>query len=173
MLRKSLFARRFKADEQAYRHSLATCAQRIYPSLPTPPLLPTLPLASYIGDYREAGYGNVTVGLDCDDEDHDNGGGGVVQRVPGRSETQCQRQRLRIRLGKRFGALSLVVDLEHMSGDFWLGRTSIGHVGADVVLACSPVEFTVDASGTVSQLGIDARQEGEGGPLVWFDRVKG
>lgn len=59
-----------------------------------------------------------------------------------------------------------------MSGDFWLGRLSIEEFGEDVVLQCTPVQFRIDAGGGVSHVGIDARQEGEGGPLVWFERVR-
>ncbi|KAK7753034.1 hypothetical protein SLS62_004983 [Diatrype stigma] len=131
---------------------------------------PSSHLRTSPGTTAEQGTGKVTVSLDCDDDGHGHSdyGSGDVQLSPGGSEARCQRQRLRIRLGKRFGALSLVVDLEIMSGDFWLGRTYIEQVGADVVLACTPVQFRVDASGAVLQLGIDARQKGEGTPPVWF-----
>ncbi len=122
-------------------------------------------MARYAGEYHDAGYGNITIVLDCGAEDGRNS-------FDTQSEGNEARCRLRIRLGQRLGALYAVVYLEHMSGDSWLGRLSIEEFDAsdDVVLACTPARFKLNTSGMVSQLGLDVRQEGDDIALVWFEK---
>ncbi|KAK6221273.1 penicillin-binding [Colletotrichum tabaci] len=147
------------ADQLEY---LQNCAKSIYPSLPDPPYLPTLPIADHIGSFFDPGYGTLTVDLHCAADDDDNDDSKVCGlRVLGVG-------------GEGFAYLQPTVYLEPMSGNYWLGR---GYVGGDVAKEvgvpsfCVPVEFRVDVHGTVTHLGIGVRLEGDDGPLTWFERV--
>ncbi|TQN71635.1 Serine beta-lactamase-like protein LACTB, partial [Colletotrichum shisoi] len=141
------------ADQLEY---LQHCAESIYPSLPDPPYLPTLPAADHIGSFFDPGYGTLTVDLHCDDDDDDD------------DSKACGLQVLGVG-GEGFAYLQPAVYLEPMSGNYWLGR---GYVGGDVAKEvgvpsfCVPVEFRVDVHGTVTHLGIGVRLEGDDGPLT-------
>ncbi|KAK1622175.1 penicillin-binding protein [Colletotrichum phormii] len=135
---------------------LQTCAKNLFPSLPTPPLLPTVPIPDHIGEYHDAGYGTINVDLDCSG-----------------SVDNCQLRVLGMG-GAGFAYFEPTIYLEPMSGNHWLGRGYMGGKKMEAIgtpMVCLPVEFKVDILGKVSQIGVGLRLEGGGEPLVWFDRV--
>ncbi|OHF02933.1 penicillin-binding protein [Colletotrichum orchidophilum] len=148
--------RQYMAEKKAQQKYLTTCADTLYPSLPTPPLLPTVPIPDHVGEFYDAGYGTLKVDLDCSD-----------------SVEQCQLRLLGMG-GEEFAYLEPTIYLEPMSGNYWLGRAYIGGKKAPaggIPIVCVPVEFKIDVHSTVTQIGVGLRLEGGDEPLVWFDRV--
>ncbi|KAK2040410.1 penicillin-binding protein [Colletotrichum somersetense] len=139
-------------DELEY---LQTCADLLYPSLPDPPYLPTLPISEHAGYFFDPGYGTLKVDLNCPE-----------------SVENCKLRILGVG-GDAFAYLEPLVYLEPMSGNSWLGREFSGimtDAKAPMPMFCMPVEFRIDVQGKVSHMGIGVRLEA-GQPLTWFKRV--
>lgn len=151
--------RRFTEEEENEGKLLATCSNRLYPNVPTPPLPASVPLASYIGHYRHPAYDSIFISLECEDDKSDS------TASPGVQDTECQ---LRLKRGTESQS-QFYGNLTHITGDFWLTYIALSFL--DVAQGCLRTEFRLDPSGTVAAVGIDARLEGENIPLVWFDRV--
>ncbi|WYZ44790.1 hypothetical protein EsH8_VIII_000106 [Colletotrichum jinshuiense] len=154
--------KKYKSDAEEQFKYLKNCVKEIYPSLPDPPLLPTLPISDHIGQFYDPGYGTLKVVLDCP-EANETG-----------ANKKCQLRVLGIG-GSTFAYLKPIVYLEHISGNYWVARGYLG--GKDVHQSgipsfCIPVEFKVDIHGTVAHLGIGVRLEGGDEPLVWYKRVE-
>ncbi|KAK1974796.1 penicillin-binding protein [Colletotrichum cereale] len=148
--------KQFLSERKDEREYLRTCAKHLYPSLPDPPYLPTLPLAEHVGEYFDPGYGTLTVDPHCSD-------------LTGK----CKLRILGVG-GDVFAYLEPVVYLEPMSGNSWLGRGFAGGESGKrlgIPTFCTPVEFKIDVQGQVSHLGIGVRQDEAGPPLTWFKRV--
>ncbi|KAG7082292.1 penicillin-binding protein [Colletotrichum scovillei] len=132
----------YKDRKKAELEYLRTCASELYPSLPTPPLLPTLPIPDHVGEFHNTGYGTLEVVLDCLD---------FVEI--------CELRVLGMG-GEAFAHLAPMIYLEPMSGNHWLGRGYMGGKKAQTVgipILCVPVEFKVDILGKVSQIGVGLR----------------
>ncbi|KAH6648082.1 beta-lactamase/transpeptidase-like protein [Truncatella angustata] len=151
------FAAKFLNDVEQEKHYLATCPERVYPNLPSPPLPHTLPLPNHTGRYRDEGYGDFDVLLDC----------GSTEAAT----TTARGGSCKLRVQKlEYGPFPwpFILNLDHKSGNYWLGWPEFR--GTDIPPACLEVRFRVNASGEVSHFGFNARME-DGAPLVWFDRI--
>ncbi|OHW99667.1 penicillin-binding protein [Colletotrichum incanum] len=148
--------KQYQSERKDQFEYLQTCAERMYPSLPDPPYLPTLPISEHVGDFFDPGYGTLKVDLNCP-----------------RSVEKCKLRVLGVG-GEGFSYLEPIVYLEPMSGNSWLGR---GYLGGGIAgklgipAFCVPAEFKVDVHGTVTHLGIGVRLGEAGDPLTWFKRV--
>lgn len=150
---------RFTEQEEAERKYLATCPERLYPHVPSPPLPASRPLTSHEGHYRHQAYSSIFVTLDC---------GGEGTNLP-RLSTIVEDEGCELHMANgpdsqaQFGG-----KLTHVTGDFWLAHALyVLDVGV-----CVRAQFRVDVSGSVVSIGVDVRGEEEDTPLVWFDRVE-
>ncbi|KAF4871654.1 Protein flp [Colletotrichum siamense] len=166
--------KQYKSQKRLQQKYLENCGDYIYPSVPEPPLLPTLPISDHIGEYSDPGYGTVKVDLHCEDADLSFLG------YNGKANEQCKLRVLNV-AGVGWAFMKPVLYLEPKSGNYWVGRLYIKAGDAQNVTTpsiCMRAEFKVDVTGTVTELGLDLRLENvlEGipagdGPLVWFKRV--
>ncbi|KAK1531725.1 penicillin-binding protein, partial [Colletotrichum paranaense] len=148
--------KQYKDRKKAELEHLQACASELYPSLPAPPLSPTLPIPDHVGEFHNTGFGTLEVVLDCSN-----------------SVVKCELRVLGMG-GEAFAHLAPMIYLEPMSGNHWLGQGYMGGKKAQTVgipILCVPVEFKVNILGKVSQIGVGLRLEGGDAPLVWFDRV--
>ncbi|KAI8274336.1 Penicillin-binding protein 4 [Colletotrichum sp. SAR11_240] len=167
--------KQYKSQKKAQLKYLENCSDYIYPSVPEPPLLPTLPISDHIGDYSDPGYGTVKVDLHCEDAEPSFLG------YNGKANEQCKLRVLNV-AGVGWAFMKPVLYLEPKSGNYWVGRLYMEAGDAQNVTTpsiCMRAEFKVDVTGTVTELGLDLRLENvlEGtpagdGPLVWFKRVE-
>ncbi|KZL77886.1 penicillin-binding, partial [Colletotrichum tofieldiae] len=148
--------KQYQSEKNDQFEYLRTCAERVYPSLPDPPYLPTLPISEHVGEFFDPGYGTLRVDLNCPS-----------------SVGKCKLRVLGVG-GEGFSYLETTVYLEPMSGNSWLGR---GYIGGEMVekvgipAFCMPAEFKIDVHGTVTHLGIGVRLGETDYPLTWFKRV--
>lgn len=154
---------RFREAGRAARRAIATCVQDEYPSTPHPPIPATLPLVNHTGHYAHPAYDNIFISLKCDNEEGRERGtapaavdeGGECRLVLARGpESRLQ-----------FGG-----NLVHVTGDFWVAYIFILET-PEKVEGCIRTEFRVGASGSVTHIGVDMREEEDHAPLVWFERV--
>ncbi|KUI56636.1 D-aminopeptidase [Cytospora mali] len=52
----------FQHEEALAKQALETCAERLYPRIPIPPIPASVPLVNHTGQYRHAAYGDVFTG---------------------------------------------------------------------------------------------------------------
>jgi hypothetical protein len=146
-------------DAKQEDYYFATCSERLYPNLPSPPIPYTVPLASHTGTFRDEGYGEFDVLLNC-------GGSEADTTSSSTTDSTCH---LQVKQGK--GSLPIAdvsINLEHKSGDYWLAWIELWDTGRP--FECVEAQFRVDAQGIVTHLGLNARME-NGVPLIWFKRV--
>ncbi|KAH0536105.1 hypothetical protein FGG08_006991 [Glutinoglossum americanum] len=125
------------------KYLIATARYRLYPTIPSPPLPSTLQLSSYTGTYFHPAYHNITFKFN-------ESQGRLFANVTDNTWTYD-------------------LDLEHISGDYFLGYLS-RPAAAEGVLGAGKAEFLVGASGVVGRVGVQL--EGQmGDELVWFDRL--
>jgi hypothetical protein len=152
--------RRFRNDVDEEKDYFATCSERLYPNLPSPPLPHTAPLANHTGTFHNAGYGDFKIVLDC-------GNSETVGTSLSNAGQLCQLQVKKPRGGP--ANIPLVVNLEHKSGDYWLGWAVVFDAGMPE--ACLEAQFRVDTSGAVNQFAIEAGLD-DVTPLIWFERIE-
>ncbi|KAH0441187.1 hypothetical protein CcaCcLH18_02097 [Colletotrichum camelliae] len=167
--------KQYKSQKKSQQKYLKNCGDYIYPSVPEPPLLPTLPISDHIGEYSDPGYGTVRVDLHCEDAEPSFLG------YNGKNTEQCKLRVLNV-AGVVWAFMKPVLYLEPKSGNYWVGRLYMEAGDAKNVTTpsiCMRAEFKVDVAGTVTELGLDLTLENllEGtpagdGPLVWFKRVE-
>ncbi|KXH59768.1 penicillin-binding protein [Colletotrichum salicis] len=123
--------RKYLERKKAQLEYLQVCAKNLFPSLPTPPLLPTVPIPDHIGEDHDAGYGTINVDLDC----------------------SCSVDKCQLRIlgmgGVGSAYLEPTIYLEPMSGNHWLGRAYMGGKKMEAIglpMDCVPVEFKVEYS---------------------------
>ncbi|KAK4454862.1 D-aminopeptidase [Podospora aff. communis PSN243] len=153
----------------ATTRGLETCVDRLYPRS-VPPLPRPLPLAAYAGVYDNAGYGNITLSLQCGDQ----AGEGYPKATPAHPtvERGCL---LRGSGPLEFEGKSFHVDFEHVTGDYWVAWLFVddyappGSGLAKRPQLCLRAQFRTGPEGTVEAFGADFRVEGENGPLVWYE----
>ncbi|KAE8407917.1 beta-lactamase/transpeptidase-like protein [Aspergillus pseudonomiae] len=128
--------------ERRRRRELASARERIYPVLPCPVLRPALEVWEYTGGYWHPGYGAMDLVLDV-------GGKALVA-------------------DRRSQEFSMMVAMEHVSGEFWLARLQERYKDPrdyEVVRA----EFRLGPEG-VREVGVDLEPTMDG-ELIWFRRV--
>ncbi|RHZ52915.1 uncharacterized protein CDV56_105763 [Aspergillus thermomutatus] len=116
--------------------------RRLYPSLPSQPLPPSLSLELYAGVYAHPGYGSFELLLDEDRK--------LYADLPDR-------------------AIVTRLELEHASGDFFVGKLYSPGGGGDGVTFFQ-VEFSIDSRAQVERVGLDLEPELRG-DKIWFDRA--
>lgn len=151
---------RAKSDMDQILQQLKTCPERLYPVIPSPPLPPSVPLVNHTGVFSDLGYGSIFVNLSSK--------AGNLNHILAVGKDHGYG--LQVTLPKH-PLINLVVDLEHQTGDYWIGWGHLpGFRDPEQPVACVRAQFRIDAGGSVSQIGLDMRLEGEDTPLVWFDR---
>lgn len=150
---------RFRDEEELARKEIATCAERLYPDVPSPPIPASVPLANHTGQYSHPAYDSIFVSLDCE------GGASGPSPSSAANSQECQ---LVLARGPE-SQEQLGGNLEHKTGDFWLTYLFFPEI-PDVVQGCSRTQFRVDSSGSVTHIGIDLRMEEDNAPLVWFEK---
>jgi Domain of unknown function (DUF3471) len=144
---------------------LANCTQRLHPSLLDSPLGRSVSFDKYVGNFTNAGYGTVTISKQCRCQDPPKN----TPALPTTNKDGCH-----LVIHKHSQLMDMELQLQHMSGDYWVGWAFMEmyrHYYRPT--NCLRVQFAVDATGTVSRVGIDVRFEGDEIPLVWFDRTSG
>lgn len=159
-----------KERVQAKKEAVKNCPKQTYPSTPTTPIAPALPLEQYAGTYQHIGYGNVTLAINCSTPTSLTRAAAPPTTTTNKNE---EGDKCNIKLTRRDDAYPHInVDLVHHSGEHWLGWVWYGEwQDPQYPLTCVRAEFRVGSVGEVVQLGIDLRLEGVDGPLVWYDRV--
>ncbi|KAH8821993.1 putative penicillin-binding protein [Xylogone sp. PMI_703] len=124
---------------------VAQHAKSIYfPTLPSPTLPTTLPLASYAGTYYHPGYQNLTISFDISSES--------------------------LQADRSSSTNSEYMNFEHVSGEHFLVRANVSGDLNELFPQIYPVEFRIGANGKVKQVGI--RWEPEmGEEKIWLERV--
>lgn len=115
--------------------------RRLYPGLPSLPLPPSLSLETYAGVYTHPGYGSFELLLDE--------GRKLYADLPDR-------------------AIVTRLELEHASGDFFVGKLYSPGGGGDAVNFFQ-VEFSIDYKADVKRVGLDLEPELRGNK-IWFER---
>ncbi|KAH7018533.1 beta-lactamase/transpeptidase-like protein [Microdochium trichocladiopsis] len=167
------FDTKMKENKKAKKEVVRSCPKRAYSSLPKTALPPALPFSSYDGTYENPGYGQVKLTLDC--EDAASALWHSRFSSPSSSTTDEHKSTCKLLLSRRDDAYPhVLVDLEHQSGEYWLGWLRYGEwQDPQNPLTCVRAEFHIGSDGEVAQLGIDLRLEGEDKPLVWYQRTTG
>jgi len=162
-----IYAYRSAASLKNADDFLKTARERLYPAIPDPPVKMPVPLEKYVGKYHDAGYGTVEVKLDCSERKY-------PKDSPASATTDQKGCRLIAQSAVMPGmeGQAYRMDLEHISGDFWLGWAYTVILDYRRPDACQRVQFRVGADGTVASVGADVRIEGESVPLTWFTRVE-
>jgi CubicO group peptidase (beta-lactamase class C family) len=136
---------RDKEKEYVFAKSL------FYPSIPSPPLPLSRPLAAYVGTYYHPAYHNMTVTL-----------------LPSGSSLNPSI----FRIDRTAQLWKMRVELEHVSGEYFIGWLDSLVAPGTVFKDAMSVEFRIGSDGSVAQLG--ARMEVEmGQEMIWFTRVQG
>lgn len=115
----------------------------MYPSIPSPPLSPTLPLSEYVGKYIHPVYPAFTISLSSDPEPH------LIAYAMEMVETKLK--------------------LNHVSRDFFTAELTVFRYAKDPAAVCR-AEFQIDEKG-VPKFGaeLDFVFDDTGG-MVWFER---
>lgn len=151
---------RFREEDELAQKYIATCAERLYPNVPSPPIPASVPLANHTGQYRHPAYGGIFVSFDCDKRS--------TSRPSPSSTENTQECPLVLARGPE-SQVQLGGNLVHKTGDFWLTYPFLPEI-PDVAQGCVRTQFRVDPSGSVTHIGIDLRIEEDNAPLVWFER---
>lgn len=115
----------------------------LYPSIPSPPLPTTLPLADYVGRYTHPVYPAFTISLSSEPEPQ------LVAHATDLVETK--------------------LTLSHVSRDFFTAELRVFRFARDVS-AVGRVEFQVDAKG-MPKFGAELDfASDDGGAMIWFER---
>jgi Domain of unknown function (DUF3471) len=150
----------------AAEYLLKTTRQRLYPSLPQPPLERPVGFDAYVGQYHNPGYGTFNVSLQCGEQKR----APDSPAAPSTDEYGCRLAVHALRDAKT-ASVMVRLELEHVSGDYWIGWAFMDvYKNYHRPLAGVRLQFRVGPSGLVRRMGVDVRLEGEDVPLTWFDR---
>ncbi|KAE8360025.1 beta-lactamase/transpeptidase-like protein, partial [Aspergillus caelatus] len=131
-----------REKQERRREELACVRNRLYPVLPCPVLRPALEIGEYAGVYWHPGYGAMDLGPDVEGKE--------------------------LVADRRSQEFSMMIALEHVSGEFWLARLQEKYTDPrdhEVVRA----EFRLGPEG-VREVGVDLEPTMDG-ELIWFRRV--
>ncbi|EXJ89927.1 hypothetical protein A1O3_02994 [Capronia epimyces CBS 606.96] len=133
----------YKKGEESVKDRVQHAQKYLYPSIPSPPLPTTLPLADYVGRYTHPVYPAFTISLSTDPEPH------LIAYAMDMVETTLK--------------------LTHVSRDFFTAELRVFRYARDPC-AVGRAEFQVDAKG-VPKFGaeLDFASE-DGGGKIWFKR---
>ena len=65
---------------------------------------------------------------------------------------------------------SYIIQLAHVTGEFWIAWAFENRL--EEPYGCLRAQSRLDESGTITEIGVDVRMEGEDVPLTWFRRNK-
>ncbi|KAK7994292.1 penicillin-binding protein [Apiospora marii] len=169
------FEQEFRREEKQGRHLMDGSRKRLYPHVPSPPLIPSAALDQHAGRYRDPGYGDFIIDLVCDES---NGGDvdSLETHITDSEPAEAARKGDGCHLEAHAEDTSMfdfVFVLEHVSGDYWVGWAHVkGLTDPGEPLASVRAQFRLSERGEVSEVGIDLRiEEDDEVPLVWFTRV--
>ncbi len=115
---------------------------RLFPSIPSPPVRPSLPLPAYLGSYKHPAYGTITLS-ECSDDSAPSELRGVFP--------------VKLLLGPFV--------LEHVAGEHFLVKVDVARVQKIRTRA----RFEVDATGSPARLGVEF-EDGHPDIVIWFAR---
>ncbi|KAJ4191195.1 hypothetical protein NW767_010989 [Fusarium falciforme] len=148
-----------------WEERLGNCSNRLYPSLPSPPIRAPLPPGRFAGEYHHPGYGPISVSISCDKWD-------APSDSPVPPSTTKDGCRLMAFKTDNFGK-QVSYQLEHKSGDYWVGWLfNDDFASVRRPRECYRAQFRVDETGRSYSFGLDIRMEGEDVPLIWFERQR-
>lgn len=116
-----------------------------YPNIPSPPLPHRLPLKSYTGVYTHPAYNSITLTLD-----------------PKSGRLHADRSNV---------TWQTEIDLEHVSGEYFLAWIDSKTAPRSVFKGAQPAEFVVRKDGVVGTLGIALEPAMKDPGRIWFERV--
>lgn len=126
----------------------------LYPNAPKEPIPLSLPLKAYTGSYTSPGYGTVNLTLNK-----------IEHQSPSSDQPSAS---LRAEMLDRIW--QIVVELEHVSGEYFLGYGYKPMTdGSKTLQAVTKAEFKVNEAAQAAEFGIMI-EPAMGGDLVWFRR---
>jgi hypothetical protein len=117
--------------------------EKFYPDIPNPPIPHTLPLENYTGTYYNPGYRNVTI-FEKDGALHIN---------------------------RQDATLKVKLDLEHVSGDYFMAYIDSTLAPGLVFKEAVPAEFVVGSNGVSKSFGIATQPEMAEVARIHFTRI--
>lgn len=147
---RGIIDRQLEEQSQALKNS----KERLYPDLPKNLIPLGLPLEDYTGFFSHAGYGSINLTL-----------------IDSEPKCSSDSQRPIIRAALVNAEIPLVIDIEHVSGEYFLGSVGLIKVdGFREVLQFTKVEYRLNQAGKVDELGImlDLEMVEE---MIWFKKV--
>lgn len=133
----------YEKSLEAVKDQVAHAQERLYPSIPSPSLPTTLPLADYVGTYTHPVYPSLTITLSSDPEP--------------------------VLLAENTGLIPTKIKLTHVSRDYFTAELRIFHYAHDPSAVCR-VQFQVDVKG-VPKFGAELEFDtGDTGDMIWFER---
>jgi hypothetical protein len=128
---------------ESVKDKIIHAKETLYPSIPSPPLPPTLPLSEYVGTYNHPVYPPITISLSSDPEPH--------------------------LVAYAIEIVEIKLKLNHVSRDFFTAELKVFRHAKDPVAVCR-AEFQIDAKG-VPKFGAELDFVfDETGGMVWFER---
>lgn len=134
-----LWIDRREEREQGYKNAINIH----YPSVPSPPLAPSLPISQYSGIYYHPAFRNVTVELRDD----------------------------ALFINRTDAVWKYYMTFKHISGDYFLGYMDSAVAPRSIFKSALPAEFKVGSDGTTKLLGIATEPEMGPEGRIWFERV--
>jgi hypothetical protein len=137
-----------------------------------------LALEKYAGSYHNEGYGNLTIALECPKESGDQSAAPETPAHP-TMEKGCY---LQGNGTMEYEGKTFHLRFEHATGDFWVVWLYVDqYVPKSKKKDEEPpvirprvglrAQFEVGSEGAPVRFGGDFREEGEVGPLVWYERL--
>ena len=142
---------RFRDEVDGKLASLHDAKSKFYPSIPDPILPLSLPLSSYTGTYFHPAYHNMTIAL-----------------PPTTTSSSSSSSSLQIRRADT--TLKITMDLEHVSGEYFLGQLDLMNAPNLMFRTAFPAEFRLGKDGTVREFGA-LLEPAMGEEKIWFARI--
>jgi len=129
-------------------------AKFLYPLAPSPAISLSLPIPSYTGTYHHSAYGDLTISLD-----HSR-------------SSSCNPSTLSLRADRTYMMWAQILLFEHVSGEFFVGRSKTVYDFGALYDDVYPVEFRVGSDGMVKEVGV-GWEEAMKEEKIWLRRVEG
>lgn len=140
---------------------LKALPSKLYPSVPSEPVQPQLPLQNYMGTYTNAAYGNFSISLEAPSDllDKSRVGEGDAEGL--------------LLYAKSKGG-NVLFTFRHVSAEHWLLEARYVDYGSKMAGDYMKVRFEVGADGIVHRLGVVMEAAvAEDKAWAWFDRAAG